>query len=186
MRVVSCVFFITFSLIFIGFIMPSKEQEYQPAKEEQLVHSVLGKTAKIIENKYKIQASGSGASMPGGPIQELTLCFDANFQLSKEDLRKILINIAQELLNRVENNLEIQKYLKHPPFKIENIQIIIYNHDKNGRTLYDPLIGTAEISNGFLTYRTFVRKNDILQVNNDTKETYEEALKILLGQAENK
>ena len=36
--------------------------------------------------------------MPGGPIQELTLCFDTKRPHNKEQLRELLIKTANELL----------------------------------------------------------------------------------------
>ena len=57
-------------LIFTGFVM--KNKEYHLSQGEQLVNSILAKTAKIIKDKYDLKPCGEGAAMPGGPIQELT------------------------------------------------------------------------------------------------------------------
>ena len=75
-------------------------------------------------------------------------------------------------------NEEIQKFLKEPPFSIKNIQIIIYNHDKEGREVYDPGIATAQISRGILTYRT-VDSTDTFKFKQQFEESYQEALKAL-------
>ena len=116
--------------------------------------------------------------MPGGPVQELALCFDTKYPHNKEQLRELLIKSANELLNQVTENEEIQKFLKERPFTIKNIQIIIYNHDKEGREVYDPGIATAQISEGVLTYRT-VDSTDTFKFKQQFKESYEEALKAL-------
>ena len=76
--------FTTFLLIFAGFIMSSKHSDYHPSKGEQLVNNTLARTAKIIDKKYNINPCGAGASMPGGPIQEVTLCFDTKHPYTKE------------------------------------------------------------------------------------------------------
>lgn len=131
---------IIFFIIFVGFIMPGKSQDYQPSRGEQLVNSTLSKSAKIIKNKYHIKPSGMGSSMPGGPIRELTLCFDTKNRFTKEELRELLIKSAHELLSQVSENEEIQQYIKHPPFTIKNVEIVIYNNDKDGRDVYDPEI----------------------------------------------
>ena len=73
---------------------------------------------------------------------------------------------------------EIQKFLKERPFTIKNIQIIIYNYDKEGREVYDPGIATAQISEGVLTYRT-VDSTDTFKFKQQFEESYEEALKAL-------
>lgn len=169
--------FLTILLTAIGLVMSSKQQADYPSKGEQLVNATLAKTAKVIKNKYDIKPCGMGAAMPGGPIQELTLCFDTKSIHTKEQLRRLLIESAQELLNQINRNNEIQEFLKTRPFTIKNVEIIIYNHDKNGREVYDPGISTAAISQGILTYHT-VDPADTFKYKNEFEESYEEALAI--------
>ena len=154
-------------------------ENYHPSQAEQLVNSILAKTAETIKKRYKIKPCGEGAAMPGGPIQELTLCFNTKDQFTKEELRKLLIQSAQELLNQINENNEIQQFLTAHPFTINNVEIIIYNHDRNGRTIYDPEILTAEISQGILTYQTVEPSADIFKLKNQFEESYEDALKAL-------
>ena len=165
-------------LIFTGFIMTSNKQEYYQSKGEQLVNNILGKTTKTIDEKYNVKSCGVGAAMPGGPIQELTLCFNTKSPYTKEQLRELLIKSAQELLKQVNENNEIQEFLKEPPFNLKNVQIVIYNSDINGREVYDPGISTAEISQGTLTYQT-VDFAQTFKYKKEIKETFEEALKAL-------
>lgn len=163
-------------LIFTGFVM--KNKEYHLSRGEQLVNSILAKTAKIIKDKYDLKPCGEGAAMPGGPIQELTLCFTTKYPYTKEKLRELIIKTAQELLNQVNENKEIQEFIKEPPFTIKNIQIIIYNHDKNGRSLRDPEISNAQILQGIVSYST-IDPEDSFKYKNEYEESYEEALKAL-------
>jgi hypothetical protein len=166
-------------LIFTGFVMrTNQQQEYHPSKGEQLVNATLANAAKTIKEKYDIKPCGSGAAMPGGPIQELTLCFDTKHPYTKGQLRELLIKSAKELLNQINENNEIQEFLKERPFTIKNVEIIIYNHDENGRGLCDPEISTARISQAVLIYRT-VDPQDSFKYKNEYEESYEEALKAL-------
>ncbi len=151
---------------------------FQLSKGEQLANTILNKTAKIIKDKYNLKPSGEGAAMPGGPIKGLTLCFDTKYPYTKEQLREIIIKTAQELLDQVNENKEIQEFIKEPPFSIRNVEIIIYNHDKEGREVYAPGIATAQISRGILTYRT-VDSADTFKFKQQFEESYEEALKAL-------
>jgi hypothetical protein len=170
--------FTIFSLIFSGFIMSKEQLDYQPSRGEQLVNSISANTAKIIEKKYNLKACGSGAAMPGGPIQEVTLCFDTKCSHTKEQLRELLVKSALELLSQINKNNEIQQFIKTPPFTIKNVEIIIYNNDKNGRDIYDPEIATARISQGNLIYRT-AEKSATFKFKNRFEESYEEALKFI-------
>ncbi|WP_148300682.1 hypothetical protein [Candidatus Protochlamydia sp. R18] len=158
--------------------MTSNKQEYHPSKGEQLVNSLLAKAAKIIKDKYNIKPSGVGVAMPGGPIQEVTLCFDTKHPYTKEQLRELLIKSSAELLRLMNENKEIQGLLKERPFTIKNIEIIIYNHDENGFGLKDPQISVANISQGRLNYST-IDPEDSFKYKNEYEESYEEALKAL-------
>lgn len=165
-------------LLLFGFIVPSREHILP--RGEELVNITLAKTAKIIKEKYKIRPCGVGVAMCGGPIQELTLCFSTDFPHSKEQLRTLLIKSAQELVLQVTENKEIQEHLKKPPFVIKNVQIIIYNHKKDGSEVYDPGISTADISNEILTFST-VDSLNTFRYKNEFEETYEEALEKMRG-----
>jgi hypothetical protein len=167
-----------FYFIFAGFTMSCNHQQYHPSKGEQLVNSILGKTAKIIRDKYNLKPSGSGAAMFGGPIQELALSFATKSPLTKEQLRELIIKTANELLNQVNDSKEIQEFIKNPPFTIKNVEIIIFNQDKECREVYDPQIATAQIIEGVLTFST-VDPQDHFNYKNNFTETYEDALKIV-------
>lgn len=165
-------------IVFIGFGVPNKNQAKDPFEDERVINSILGKTAKIIKEKYNLRPSGIGVAMPGGPIREVTLCFDTQDVLSKEELRKLLINSAQEMLKQVNENEEVQQFLKTRPFTMNNVEVIIYNHDKTNSDVRDPEISTAHISQGELVYRTTDPENDF-RFKNRFKESYEDALKAL-------
>lgn len=165
---------LTILLVFTGFVMrKNQQQEFYPSKGEQLVNATLASAAKTIKEKYDIKPCGSGAAMPGGPIQKLTLCFDTKHPYTKWQLRELLIKSAKELLKKVNENNEIQEFLKERPFIIKNVEIIIYNHDENGRGLCDPQISTARISQAVLIYRT-IDPQDPFKYKNEYEESYEE------------
>ena len=163
------------AMILASFIL-KKHEEYLPSKAEQLVNITLDETAKMISKKYQLRPCGAGVSMPEGPIRWLTICFDTETTTTKEDLRKLLINSAQIVVNYISSNEEIQPFLKVRPFTVEHVQIIIYNHDRKGYNVYDPGISTAEISDMMLTYKT-TDAEDTFKFKNRFKETYEEALR---------
>lgn len=174
MKIVFVLFVVLFVLM--SFFLKSKEYPLSPG--EELVNRILGQTAKIIKNKYDLKPCGAGAAMPGGPIQGLTLCFTTKNSYTKEKLRELIIKTAKELLNQVTENSEVQKFIKNPPFTINNVQIIIYNHDKNGNTVLDPEISNAQILYGNLDYCT-IDPEDVFKYKNEYEETYEEALQAL-------
>lgn len=169
---------LTTLLLFVACTTKDEQQKYAPSEGEQLANHILAHTAIIIKDQYNLVPCGEGVSMPGGPIQKLALCFNTKYPHTKEQLRKLIIKTAQELLNQVNTNQEIQKFIKAPPFSIKNVQIIIYNHDRNGRSLRDPEISNAQILQGVLNYST-IDPDDSFKYKNEYEETYEEALKAL-------
>lgn len=116
--------------------------------------------------------------MPGGPIQGLALCFNTKKPYTKQQLRELVIKSAHELLKQVSEDKEIHSLIKEPPFNIKNIQIIIYNHDKNGRSLRDPEISNVQILQGVLNYAT-IDPEDSFRYKNEFDESYEDALKTI-------
>lgn len=167
-----------FLFIFMESLMSHKNKDPYLSKEERLVDDILERTARLIKRKFNVSLSGEGAAMPGGIISGLTLTFDTKYPFSKEELRRLLLNCAQEVVTQVQMNNEIQPFLKKIPFTVENVQIIIYNSDREGREVMNPGISTAEISHGFLKYRT-VGLDNMFRFKDEFKETYDEAVKIL-------
>lgn len=143
-----------------------------------IVDTILNQTSMTLQDRHGIRPSGKGAAMPEGVISELVLAFDTKDTLTKTALRKLLLECAQELVNAVNSNPNIQPFLEESPFTVKNVQIIIYNHDKDGRELYDPEISTAQISEGILTYRTTDPVDDF-KFKHNFEESYEEALRAL-------
>lgn len=163
------------TLLMLGCFMPFNS--CYSSKEDLIVDKILSKTMATIEKKYPLKGCGSGAAMPGGPIRELTICFSSR-NLNRDELRFMLIKCAQECLKEVHATDSINDYLFKPPFKISDIQVIIYNHDQNGRDLFDPFISASQIARGKLTYDT-VDPSNHLRYKNSYTETYDEALKLL-------
>lgn len=162
--------------IFYGFCMPIYLDGYQP-DVSVLVDIVTARAEKIIEKKYKLKACGAGIGMPGGIVEHLGLAFNTNKPLTKDQLRILLIEFAQILLHEVTSNKEIQPFLIQTPFTLNNIQIIFYNNNIDGREVFDPGISTAQILSGVLDYRTI--DPDTFRYKKIVEEPYEEALKIL-------
>ncbi|KAF3362705.1 hypothetical protein PHSC3_000692 [Chlamydiales bacterium STE3] len=160
-------------LAFLGSFIPNSNNYC--SKGEELVYSILADCAKMGREKYHLRPSGSGASMPGGPIRKLNLAFDMEGPMPKKTLRKLLLAISQDLVQLVNANEEIQPFLFEKPFTVKNVQIILYVNGKDFRKIYDPEICAAQILGGNLNYRTF-DPDKKYGYKQDIKETYEEAL----------
>lgn len=163
-------------MLLVGGVVICNQQLYDIPQEEQLVNAILETTADSVERKYDLRSCGMGAAMPEGIIKGLTLCFDTKKINSQEQLRKLLLNSANDLLENVKKNHEIERYLEQTPFTIKNVSIIIYNYDISDVSLKDPNIAVARITDGKLIYRT-IDPSDSFKFKNKFEESYEEALK---------
>jgi len=165
--------FLILCLIFIG-----AAKTYDENKHAKIFYGTLERASQYIERKYNLTCTGTGGKAFGGPITQFSLSFDIRAPLSKEDLRKILIYSSKDFLSIVNSDKEVQPYLVPKPFKLENIEILIFNNDKTGRKTFDPLISVAKISDGILIFRTNDPDKEFAYKNN-YEETYEEALKLV-------
>ena len=121
-------------VLLLTFTGCSMNYYYNPHAEEQgLVENILYNTAKIIEKKYHMKPVEAGAAMPAGEINKFHMSYEVHSSLSKNQLRVLLLNISNVLLNQITANVKIQTYLVKTPFTIENVKIIIFNYDKDGR-----------------------------------------------------
>lgn len=171
-----------FLYFFTGLFMPHANN--QPSQEERLVNETINSTAQHIEKRYaNIKPCGEGAAMHGGIVRELVLAFETSGPFTKETLRQLLIESAQEMLDQINANQDLRPFLVKYPFTIENVQIIIYNHDKNDLRVYDPEIAIADISQGILMYKTADPESIRLKFKNRFSETYAEALAIIKNSA---
>jgi hypothetical protein len=161
--------------------MPNYQNHYEIPKSEKAVNSLLHRIEISLTKKYKIKTIGTDVSMPGGDVRLLGLDFAIRGPLSKEEIRKILINLVQEFLAIVNSDEAVRPYLTHYPFKIEDINIALFLKDAKGSGIDEPSIGIAEISRGILAYKTIIRTEGIPAFKNKDKESYEEALKAIFN-----
>jgi len=145
----------------------------------EIAGDILANTeAFAFKKNYPLHACATGMMMPGGTVQKLTLCFQSKTLLTRNQLRVLLIECGEELLQQINSNKHIQRFLVKRPFTIKEVTIVIYNKDKEGNTPYDPLIVTADISGGILTFCT-QDSQDKWGYKNEFEESYEEALEII-------
>jgi hypothetical protein len=164
------------SIVIAFFSLFSRETDLSNPAE--IAADILEGTAAFAHKRYPLHACGTIMMMPGGVVKELGLCFQAKTLLSRDQLRILLLECGNELLQQINSNKHIQRFLIKRPFTVKEVQIIIYNKDHQGNEPYDPLIATGEISEGILTFRTTDPKHTYTY-NNRFKETYEEALEIV-------
>jgi len=179
--------YLLFTILSLSSFAMFNPQPYPIPKSEQRVNSLLNKIASSIEKKYEVRTIGNIVAMPSGNVKELGLSFTLQGPTNREEIRKILIEIAQEFLTFVNEDEAVRQYLSHYPFKICDIQIILFFQDKLGYGIRYPYITNAQISGGEIDYCILKDHYDEYLEMNIGKtveryvETYEEALKAFHG-----
>jgi hypothetical protein len=159
----------------------SNSQKYEIPKSGQAVNGLLCRIEHSLEKKYKMKTIGTNVAMPGGVVKLLGLDFHIRGPLSREEIRKILIESAQDFLTMVNSDEAVRSYLENYPFKIENVHITLFCIDSRGFKLDDPYIGIAGIARGELDYKILIT-TDIPSIKSEFEESYEEAMEALQNQ----
>ncbi|MFZ0565164.1 MAG: hypothetical protein WAM28_03165, partial [Chlamydiales bacterium] len=135
--------------------------------------------AYTLGSQYEMNPIATNVAMPGGIVKLMGLDFQICGPLTKENIRKILISSAQELLLNINSNTEIRPYLETYPFTIKNVEMNLFILDSSRIRLDHPHIGIAGIVDGGLDYLTLVSIENIPKKITESQETYEEAIKTL-------
>ncbi len=170
------IYLFLFSCLLLSCEKHQVDQTIALSPNEKAVNKLLSRLAKDFEKKYNIRPIGTNVAMHGGIVRMLGLDFQVLGPLSQEQIRKILIKLVQKFLEEINSDLILRPFLEKYPFKIEDINIILFFNDSKGYEIDDPYFGVAEIDGGELSYKTLAKNDGILNFVNEIYESYEEAL----------
>lgn len=159
--------------------------KYEISPREKAVNKVMGKNSRLLAKKYHIRPFAVTVAMPEGNIQYLELKFQIYGPLSRDEIRKVLIDTVHDFLTDINSDTELCTYLKNHSLTIQEIGITLFVIDSTGRGLNDSHIGIASISKGELQYKITalkydsVIKMDIPYFKSRHIEEYQEALDAL-------
>lgn len=138
---------------------------------------ILSDIAITLSKRHKMSFFGDVGGM-ARCVNLLGLVFQIPGPLSKNQLREILIDCVEELLNAINTNEKLRPYLKNYPFTAKEVEIKLFIIDQKGEDIYDPEIDVAAAHNGILRFTT-TDKNNTFVYKSQIKEDYETALKIV-------
>jgi len=102
------------SIVIAFFSLFSKGTNYNDPVE--IAGEILEQTAVFAHKRYPLNACGTGMMMPGGTVHGLILCFQTKTLLSRNQLRILLTECGEELLQQINSNKHIQRFLVKRPF----------------------------------------------------------------------
>lgn len=151
----------------------------QMPESEKIYYEFLNREGKEIGIKFGMRQCGSG----GGAKDGLTWLISLSFQrydslLTEEEARKLIIEVVYDFLEAVNHDAILKPYLRDNPFTSKNIELTIYNYDRDKRDVYYPFIGVVSNREGKIGYFTTEESNKY-RYKTEKYETYDEAVAIL-------
>jgi hypothetical protein len=171
-------FIFALSFFIMGFKMFENVKEYVP-EEEQVVNTLIDRSAEFFKQKFKLKPIGTLVSMPNCVVKKLGIHFQIYESIERDKIRKILVEIADEFVTMINKDIAIRPLLEVYPFTVKNVDIALFIQDKNGIDVWAPHIGMASIRKGSLKYIVLEEVDDIPVIREQFVESYEDALKIL-------
>lgn len=96
---------------------------------EKESNKIVSQFLKEMQAKEKIYCSGLGGGSRG-EINTISIYWDSSKKVKKNEARRMIIFVTEELLKRFNSNKTIRPYLHNYPFGIENVDLHIgFNKD---------------------------------------------------------
>lgn len=122
-------------------------------EDERIVNEITRKVGAKLKKETGLRPCGTGGNMMHG-VKMLALSFDANFDLSVEEGRKLLIKSVDEFVQAVNADARIHPYLVDNPFGPKNVEIRIFLYHPNGSNVTPGALSVIKAINGMLIYET--------------------------------
>lgn len=165
-------------LFSIGYSYEKKKNtKYCSPPYVEMASKIRSEIAQKLAKRHSMKISGISGGM-ADCVNMLGLDFQIQGPLTKDELRRILINSVLELLKAINENEEIRPFLKNYPFTEKEIIITLFVKDKSGGNIFDPEIAVASSWHGTMNYNTNDKEN-MYVYKQKIKEDYETALKIV-------
>lgn len=171
---------------FIGIAMISfsmDDKRYQGLSEsDQMLYRFLNRQGKILGTKYHMRQCATGL---GGmdKLWMMALSFERYGEpLTENEARKLIINCIDDFLAAVNNDEQIKPLLQDYPFTAKNLEMEIFNYDKDRILHRFPYIGIVMDSTGEIGFLT-KEKSAQYGYYTEKYETYDEAVAILKSES---
>jgi len=166
--------FWTLAILSALFVTTACQRPRSPISEkEKLANHVIRLAATKIKKETQLSPCGTMGQMLN-EIQKLGLSFQYNQPVNIEEGRKLLIQAVSTMLDEVNQEERIHSYLIRYPFLPRNIQIEIFLHNPDGRSVSSGSLCIITSKDGILCYK--IHRIDGPGFITVYKETYEEAL----------
>jgi hypothetical protein len=155
--------------------------------KRKMAFQIIRQITDKYEKKYGMQFSGVSEAAPTGKYENLGFDLNSKKKLSKEEGRKILLELAGDTLNAFNNDPAFRQYMKIYPFTGHNIVINIFIKPPKNPDVYHPDIRVFSFYNDVLRYKTDTPQTEGMGFYfTEETETLEEARAIVEAQRQRK
>ena len=130
-----------------------------------------------ISKEYGLYLFGSGAAFPV-KIEEIILSFQSDYCQDVVGARKLAVEITHKMIDRMNQDKNLLKYLSNNPASIKNVNLTISFKEQNSATSSTPLQSVMVIgTRNKVVYNT--ENEDRSMLDTFLRETFDEAERIL-------
>jgi len=173
----SAIFLFLFVFVCSIYGKNSMNNRYVPAAYVVMANQIIAEVEAKLTKRYKMKAISATSGM-AGCFNVVGLGFQIKGPLTKEQLRKILIDCVEEFLTTINANERLRPFLKTYPFTEKGIIITLFISDSKGKDIYDPEIMVATSYHGHVSYATKAKDQEF-GYKQEFDEDYETAFKLV-------
>ncbi len=152
-------------------------KRYVPPDYAVLAEKIQKEKAGIFSNRYNMILVAEGGDMMD-TVNVFRLHFELKGPLSKDKLRKILVDCVEELLEGINSEPRLKGHLKMEPFTEEGVDIALFVVDAKGEEVAHPEISVAAARRSTIKYKTADLANPNVY-KSETEESYEQAKRLV-------
>lgn len=176
------IFIIGAAILLSGCGLVSHKPKYERNDHVGVAHRVMDRAIERIQDKHDLYLSTIGEGMHT-TVNTIGLGFDCYRSLSKEELRFVVVDATEILLEEINSSEELRCHLHHFPFDSHDVQITVFVSDKRKNSPQHPDIAVATSLWGRVEYRTYSPEQRYGYFHID-QEPYGEALAIVHAKIE--
>ena len=176
-----------FKILFICILLSScnffntpefdKGRHVRDENYETIANRITKQVALRLRQEKNLQCAGAGGGMMSN-IRMMAISFDFIYEVNLTEARQLLVYATTEYLNAINTNKEIRPYLQNYPFRVNNIEVMIFIQKPDGQNVSPGKIVSISSINSILSYDLLCEPENY--INKELcRETYEEALKIV-------
>jgi hypothetical protein len=168
---------ILIALMTISFSMEPKMDQGLP-EDDKMLYGFINREGKSLGLKYHMRQSAIGI---GGmdKVWLMSLAFDRYGEpLTEDEARKLIISCVDDFLEAVNKDENLKPFLKNYPFTAKNLELTIFNYDKDHVLHYFPSIAIVTNSKGKIGFLTEDASTKY-DYYTEKYETYDESVAIL-------